>query len=462
MKEAKRKKEEMLANEPMFPLILKMSIPMVAAQLVNLLYSIVDRVYIGHMTGVGRDALAGIGITNAIIILISAFPNIVAGGGAPLASIALGEGNRDRAEKIVGNGFFMLLCFSVLTTASAYIVKAPVLHSIGASDVTFPYADSYLSVYLIGTLFVQISIGMENFITAQGRSGYSMICVLSGALINIALDPLFIFALNMGVKGAALATVISQFVSAFMIVSFLVSDKATLRLKVSDIIPDINVILSIFKLGIASFVMVATESFMGFVLNGNLYRYGGDIYVSTLTILQSAMQMMTVPVTGFCTGVTPIISYNYGAGNTKRVRQCFVRCVAVTFSIMFFGALTMIIFPRFIGGLFTDDPILLNMVEKYMPVFFIGITIFGLQRACQTTFVALGQSHFPLFIAVLRKVILLIPLALVLPRFFGLGVMGVYLAEPIADAISAITCTTVFLTQFGKILKKRETKLVSS
>ena len=460
MVKSNKSREEMLATEAMLPLILKMSLPTVAAQLVNLLYSIVDRIYIGHIDSVGKDALAGIGITSSIIILIAAFSNIVSGGGAPLASIALGENNRKKAERIVGNGFVMLLSFSVITMTAAYIVKAPVLRLIGASDNTFPFADSYLNIYLIGTVFTQISVGMVNFLTAQGRSGVSMLCVLTGAFLNIALDPLFIFTFGMGVKGAALSTVISQCVSAVMIILFLLSAKSTLRLKKSGMKPDFSIMLNITKLGVASFVMVATESFIGFVLNGNLQKYGGDIYVSALTVLQSAMQMITVPITGFCTGITPIISYNFGAGNTKRVRQCFIRVVAITFTVMLMGALTMIFFPRYIGSVFTDDILLLNTVEKYMPMFFVGITVFGLQRACQTTFVALGQSAIPLFIAVLRKVILLIPLATVLPRLFGLGVAGVYLAEPIADAISAITCTTVFLLQFEKILKRREAKVI--
>lgn len=354
----------------------------------------------------------------------------------------------------------MLLVFSAITMTAAYMFKVPVLRLIGASDITFPYADNYLNIYLIGTVFSQISVGMVNFLTAQGRSGTSMLCVLSGAFLNIVLDSIFIFAFKMGVEGAALATVISQFVSAAMIIVFLLSKKSTLRLKKSEIKPDFSIMLAISKLGVASFVMVATESFIGFVLNGNLQRYGGDLYVSALTVLQSAMQMITVPITGFCTGITPIISYNYGAGDAKRVRRCFKLTVTITFSVMLLGSLIMIAFPRHIGSIFTDDFQLLNTVEKYMPMFFAGITVFGLQRACQTTFVALGKSAIPLFIAVLRKVILLIPLAAVLPRLFGLGVVGVYLAEPIADVISVITCTTVFLLQFNKILRKKEIREV--
>lgn len=452
-------REKMLAGEPMFPLIFKMSIPTVAAQLVNLLYSIVDRIFIGHMEGVGKDALAGVGLTSSIIILIAAFAGIVSGGGTPLASMALGENDKEKAEKTVSNGFLMLLFFSLFTMTAAYIFKAPVLRMIGASDTLFPYANEYLSVYLAGTVFVHISTGMVNFITAQGRSTVSMLCTFAGAFLNIALDPIFIFVFGLGVRGAALATIISQFVSAVIILMFLVSKKASVRLNFRFMRPDFPIILQITKLGVSSFVMVATESFIGFVLNGNLQKYGGDIYISALTVFQSAMQIMTIPITGFCTGVTPIISYNYGAGNMKRVRQCFARTVSVTFTFMLLGAFFMIFFPRTVSTIFTTDEALLEICERYMPVFFAGITIFGLQRACQSTFVALGQPVTPLIIAVLRKVVLLIPLAVFLPMISSLGVGGVYLAEPIADALSATICTTVFVLRFGKILSKREKEL---
>ena len=411
------KYEERLGTASMLPLILKMALPGFAAQLINLLYSIVDRVFIGHIELIGTDALAGIGVTSSIIILISAFSQIVGGGGAPLASIALGKGDRERAHRILGNGFSLLVLFTIVTSGITYIFMDPLLRLIGASDATIGYATDYLSVYLTGTLFVMFATGLNSFINAQGRPGISMIAVIIGAILNIGLDPLFIYVFGMGVTGAALATVISQAVSAFIIVGFLVSDKATLKIKPKYLKPDIKIIGSLFALGIAPFIMASTESLVGFVLNGSLSAYG-DIYVST------------------------------------RVRLCFKYSVIIMFSFFALTNLFMITFPEFVAGMFTDDTALIKTVGRMMPLFLTGMTIFGLQRTCQSMFVALGQAKISLFIALLRKVILLIPLALILPNF--LGVKGVYLAESVADATSAICCTVIFALTFRKILKKRE------
>ena len=447
------KYEERLGTASMLPLILKMALPGFAAQLINLLYSIVDRVFIGHIELIGTDALAGIGVTSSIIILISAFSQIVGGGGAPLASIALGKGDRERAHRILGNGFSLLVLFTLVTSGITYIFMEPLLRLIGASDATIGYATDYLSVYLTGTLFVMFATGLNSFINAQGRPGISMIAVIIGAILNIGLDPLFIYVFGMGVTGAALATVISQAVSAFIIVGFLVSDKATLKIKPKYLKPDIKIIGSLFALGIAPFIMASTESLVGFVLNGSLSGYG-DIYVSTLTVMQSAMQFAAVPLSGFAQGFVPIVSYNYGKGNTDRVRLCFKYSVIIMFSFFVLTNLFMITFPEFVAGIFTDDTALIKTVGRMMPLFLTGMTIFGLQRTCQSMFVALGQAKISLFIALLRKVILLIPLALILPNF--LGVKGVYLAESVADATSAICCTVIFALTFRKILKKRE------
>ena len=329
----------------------------------------------------------------------------------------------------------------------------PLLRLIGASDATIGYATDYLSVYLTGTLFVMFATGLNSFINAQGRPGISMIAVIIGAILNIGLDPLFIYVFGMGVTGAALATVISQAVSAFIIVGFLVSDKATLKIKPKYLKPDIKIIGSLFALGIAPFIMASTESLVGFVLNGSLSAYG-DIYVSTLTVMQSAMQFAAVPLSGFAQGFVPIVSYNYGKGNTDRVRLCFKYSVIIMFSFFALTNLFMITFPEFVAGMFTDDTALIKTVGRMMPLFLTGMTIFGLQRTCQSMFVALGQAKISLFIALLRKVILLIPLAIILPNF--LGVKGVYLAESVADATSAICCTVIFALTFRKILKKRE------
>lgn len=443
--------EERLGTDRMLPLVFRMALPAVVAQLVNLLYNIVDRIYIGHIPGTGTPALAGIGVAGSIIILISAFSAIVAGGGAPLAAIALGQGNRQHAGRILGNGFVLLLLFTVLTSALAYIFMEPVLLFTGASEQTLGYATDYLSIYLIGTLFVEVSVGLNTFINTQGRPGIAMWSVVIGAVLNILLDPLFIFVFDMGVKGAALATIISQAATALWVLLFLTSSRASLRLETRYMKPDRKVIGAILALGASPFIMASTESLVGFVLNGTLKTFG-DIYVSALTVMQSAMLFVSVPLTGFALGFVPIVSYNYGHGNRKRVKECFKIALTVMFLFNFVLMLLMILFPSVIASAFTADEELIGTVREVMPVFLAGMTIFGLQRACQNMFVALGQAKISIFIALLRKVILLIPLALILPRFMGM--IGVYSAEAISDATAAICCTIIFAIQFPKILNK--------
>lgn len=443
------KYEERLGTERILPLIFKMALPTVAAQLVNLLYSVVDRVYIGHIPGIGTDALAGVGVTTSLIILISSFSAIVGGGGAPLATIALGQGERERAGKILGNGFTLLVAFTLLTTLLSYAFMEPVLLFTGASENTLPYAVDYLSIYLTGTLFVQISIGLNNFINAQGRPSIAMCSVLIGAGINILLDPLFIFGLDMGVKGAALATVISQLCSAAWVLRFLFSRQASLALERRYMKLERKIVLSILALGASPFIMSSTESLVGFVLNSSLKSFG-DIYISALTIMQSAMQFAGVPLVGFAQGFVPIVSYNYGHGNKERVKECFRIALVTMFSFNFVLILCMLLFPSVIASAFTNDARLIDTVCRTMPLFLAGMTIFGLQRACQNMFVALGQAGISIFIALLRKIILLIPLALILPRF--MGVTGVFAAEAISDATAAICCTAIFFWQFPKIL----------
>lgn len=447
--------EERLGTDRMLPLIFRMALPAVAAQLVNLLYSIVDRIYIGHIPDIGTAALAGIGVTNSIIILISAFSSIVGGGGAPLAAIALGKGDRERAGKILGNGFFLLILFTLVTASLAYLFMEPLLLVTGASENTLGYAVDYLSIYLIGTLFVQIATGLNSFINSQGRAGIAMWSVLIGAILNIILDPLFIFVFKMGVKGAALATIISQACSAAWVLLFLFSGKASLRLEPRYMKPEGKIIRAMLALGISPFVMASTESLVGFVLNGTLKGFG-DIYVSALAVMQSAMQFGSVPLTGFSQGFIPIVSYNYGHGDKERVKQCFK--IVVTFMFLFNLALMlfMIVFPGIVASVFTEDEVLIRTVDQIMPVFLAGMTIFGLQRACQNMFVALGQAKVSLFIALLRKVILLIPLALILPHF--MGVMGVYTAEAVSDATAAVCCTAIFAITFPKILGRYDAK----
>lgn len=443
--------EERLGTDRMLPLIFKMSLPAVAAQLVNLLYNIVDRIYIGHIPGIGTDALAGIGVTSAVIILISSFSAIVGAGGSPLAAIALGQGNRERAGQILGNGFILLLIFTILTSATTYLFMEPILLFTGASENTIGYATDYLSIYLLGTLFVELSVGLNTFINTQGRPTIAMYSVLIGAILNIGLDPLFIFTFGMGVKGAALATILSQACSAIWIISFLTSKKASLRLEYRYMKLHKGIILSILALGVSPFIMASTESLVGFVLNSSLEKFG-DIYVSALAIMQSAMLIVSVPLTGFAQGFVPIVSYNYGHHNRERVKKCFKIVVIIMFSFNFLLISFMILFPSLVASAFTNDETLIETVRQVMPIFLGGMTIFGLQRACQNMFVALGQAKVSVFIALLRKVILLIPLALILPRFMGMP--GVYAAEGISDATAAICCTLIFAIQFPRILRK--------
>lgn len=443
--------EERLGTDPMLRLIFRMALPAVAAQFVNLLYAIVDRVYIGHIPGIGTDALAGVGVTMSIVILISSFSAIVGAGGAPLAAIALGQGNRERAGKILGNGFVLLLLFTVVTSSLAYLFMEPVLLLTGASEHTLGYAEDYLSVYLLGTLFVELSVGLNAFINTQGRPGIAMTSVLIGAAMNIVLDPVFIFGLDMGVKGAALATILSQACSAGWVLRFLFSRQASLPLERRYMKLDKGIVLSMLALGVSPFIMASTESLVGFVLNGSLKHFG-DIHVSALAILQSAMQFASVPLVGFAQGFVPVASYNYGHGYKDRVRSCFRISLITMFSFNFVLMLLMICFPSVVASAFTDDEVLIGMVRCVMPVFLAGMTIFGLQRACQNMFVALGQARISIFIALLRKVILLIPLALLLPRFWGVN--GIYAAEAISDATAAVCCTLLFAWKFPKILSR--------
>lgn len=445
------KYEERLGTERMLPLVFKMALPAVAAQFVNLLYSIVDRIYIGHIPDIGTDALAGVGVTISLVVLISSFSAIVGGGGAPLVAIALGQGNRERAGQILGNGFVLLILFTLLTSITAYAFMEPILLFTGASEQTLKYAVDYLSIYLVGTLFVEISTGLNSFINAQGRPAIAMYSVLIGAVLNIILDPIFIFWLDMGVKGAALATVLSQACSAAWVLHFLFSKSASLPLEKRYMKLNKGIVISMFALGISPFIMASTESMVGFVLNSSLKEFG-DIYVSALTVLQTSMQFSSVAMTGFAQGFVPIISYNYGHGNKQRVKACFRIALITMFSFNLLLMLFMILFPTTVASAFTSDETLIETVRWTMPVFLAGMTIFGLQRACQNMFVALGQAKISIFIALLRKVFLLIPLALILPHF--MGVTGIYAAEAISDATAAICCTVLFFWQFPKILEK--------
>ena len=436
-------KEELLKSGPIFKTMLVMGIPTFVAQFINLMYNIVDRVYIGHISDCGAQALTGVGVCFPIITFISAFTSLIGMGGAPLAGIALGAGNREKAEKILGNSFSALILVSVVLTIVFQLIKKPFLYMFGASDATYLYAGPYLSIYLVGTIFVMISMGLNTYITTQGAATTAMFSIIIGAAVNMILDPIFIFALDMGVKGAAYATVISQAISAIWVLHFLTGKKATLRIKRENLGLDIHILMSICALGISPFIMGATESLISVVFNSGAQKYGGDLYVGSITILQSVMQMISVPMNGFASGVQPIISYNYGAKNMERVKKSSLTLIGITFMSSCVLTLICMTIPGKIAGLFTTDVKLIDICSSVLPIFMAGMLVFGLQSGCQNSFLSLGKAKQSLFFALLRKVILLTPLALILPGITN-SVMGLYYAEPISDVISAVCCVIVF------------------
>lgn len=449
-------KEQRMATEGIGKLMISMAVPSVIAQIINILYSVVDRIYIGHIKGVGMEALTGVGVTFPIITLISAFSAFVGSGGAPLAAIWLGKGDRKRAEKILGNGVTMLIFFTVILMVFFYSFKRQLLYMFGASDATIEYALNYISIYLAGTIFVELALGLNAFIISQGQSKTAMLSVLIGAVFNIVLDPVFIFLLGMGVKGAAYATVISQAASAFWTVSFLLSRRSSLTIKPEAMIPELRVVGNVMSLGISPFIMRATESLVSIVLNSGLQKYGGDVHVGSLTIMQSVMQMYTTPLGGFTQGIQPVISYNFGAGNFERVKKLYRSMITSCFLIAASATILMMLFPGFFAGIFTSDAELIALVKSVMPIFMCGMLVFGLQQGIQPVFLALGQAKISLFIAVFRKIVLLVPLALLLPLKFG--VMGIYYAEPVADILSALTATGLFLFNIKKIVSQETLK----
>ncbi len=447
-------KENKLGTAPLGRLMVSLALPSVAAQLINILYNIVDRIYIGHIRGYGDVALTGVGVTFPIIMLISAFSAFAGMGGAPLASIELGKKDYEKAEKILGNSAGLILFFSVILTVIFSIFKRPVLFAFGASEATIGYAEGYIGIYLVGTIFVQAALGLNTFISGQGEAKTAMLSVLIGAALNICLDPVFIFAFGLGVRGAAIATVISQAVSAVWVVRFLTSEKSVLRLRRKNIRLQAEYIKKIAALGVSPFIMQSTESLVSITLNTGLQKYGGDLYVGTMAILTSIMQFIGIPAQGITQGVQPVISYNYGAGNKERVKGTFFRLITVTFTSMFLLGGIAVIAPHIYAGIFTNNEQLADLTAQVMPVYFLGFMFFGIHSSCQSTFVALGQAKVSVFIALLRKVILLIPLALILPRF--MGVMGIYRAEPIADFISVTTAATLFAITFKKVLREMD------
>lgn len=446
--------DEKLGTAPLGRLMLSLALPTVLAQLINVLYNVVDRIYIGHMQGDGNLALTGVGVTLPVITLIAAFSAFAGAGGAPLAAIELGKRDERKASLIMGNSAWLLVFFSIVLTIGFLLFKVPILYAFGASSKTIAYANEYITIYLLGTIFVQLALGLNAFISGQGAAKAAMLSVLIGAVINIVLDPIFIFALHLGVRGAALATAISQFVSAVWVVSFLKSKRSVLYLKL--VRPDKSLILKIAALGIAPFVMQSTESLVTITFNTGLQRYGGDLYVGSMSILMSIMQLIVIPVNGITQGVQPIVSYNYGAGNRLRVKETVVRLVSVCLLGTLILAGVAIFCPGIYASMFTNDAELVALTCRIMPIFFLGIAIFGIQAACQSTFLALGQAKVSLFIAMLRKIILLIPLALILPKF--LGVKGIYIAEPVSDVISVIVTSVLCVITLKRIFIEMEDK----
>lgn len=434
-------------------LLAQLAIPAVVAQIVNLLYNIVDRIYIGHIPEIGASALTGVGLFTPILMLINAFAMLAGSGGAPRAAIEMGKKKNEEAEKILGNCFSMLLLFAVVLTILFYVLAPDLLRLFGASDVTMPYAVEYARIYLLGSIFVLIVMGMNPFITTQGFAKISMLTTVIGAVINIVLDPIFIFGFHMGVKGAALATVLSQAVGACWILRFLTGKQTILKLKKRNLKLQGKVILPCLALGISSFVMLSTESLLSVSFTSSLSDYGGDIAVGAMTIITSVSQLVVMPLQGICQGGQPIISYNFGAGNSERVKMAFFTQfkVCVLFTAVSWGI--MMVVPRLFAGMFTSDGALVEYTTWALRIYMAGIFSLGFQISCQQSFMALGQAKVSLLLACLRKIVLLIPLIFILPVFFENKVFAVFLAEPVSDILAAVVTTTVFMTKFNKILK---------
>lgn len=435
-------------------LLLKLAIPTVVAQIINLLYNIVDRIYIGHIPEVGTNALTGIGLCLPIIMLINAFAALAGAGGAPRAAIAMGQGKKEDAENILGNCFATLLIFAVVLTVGLQLAAEPLLWLFGASENTLSYALDYIRIYCMGNLFVLIVMGMNPFLTTQGFSKFSMLTTVIGAVINIILDPIFIFSFDMGVSGAALATIISQCVSAVWVLRFLTGKKTILKLHVKHLRLKAAVILPCLALGVSTFIMLSTESLLNISFNSSLSKYGGDIAVGSMTIISSVSQLITLPMTGMCQGAQPIISYNFGAGNKERVMTAFKYVLLICGGYSTLGWMLTLFVPEVFAGIFSNDVILIENAANCMRVYMAGIFAFGFQIACQQTFVALGQAKTSLLLACLRKLILLIPLIFILPLIFENKVFAVFLAEPVSDIAAATVTTICFFAQIKKILDK--------
>lgn len=450
----KMSKEVDLGKEPVKHLLFILAVPAITSQVVNALYNMVDRMYIGHIPNIGSAALTGVGVCFPIIMIVSAFAYLLGMGGAPRASIYMGKKDNSTAEKILGNCFTALVIVAILLTAIVLVFKEPLLYLFGASKNTITYALEYITIYAIGTIFVQLTLGLNSFISAQGFSKISMLTVIIGAVTNIILDPILIFGFDMGVKGAAVATVLSQALSAVWAMWFLSGKNTILKLKKENLKIDMHILAPCIALGIAPFVMQATESILVLCFNSSLLKYGGDLAVGAMTILSSIMQFAMLPLQGLTQGGQPIISYNYGANNASRVKEAFklqtISCFTYS-SILW--ALVMLV-PSVFVSIFTSDPQLMEITKWALRIYMAGVLLMGIQVSCQQSFIAFGNSKKSAFLAIFRKIIVLIPLIYILPLFIEDQVFAVFLAEPIADTIAVLTTTIMFYFEFKNMMKK--------
>ena len=447
--------KDFLGREPIGRLLLKLAFPTVAAQVINMLYNIVDRIYIGHISDIGAMALTGVGVCMPLIMIVSAFAALVAYGGAPRASIFMGRKDTDSAEKTLGNCFIVQIAISIVLTAALLIWNRDFLMAFGASENTIEYSVRYMNVYAIGTLFVQLTLGMNAFITAQGFAKTGMLSVLIGAVANIILDPIFIFGFNMDVQGAALATIISQALSCAWVLAFLFGKRTMLKIKRKNLFLEAKIILPCLALGLSVFIMQASESVISVCFNSSLLRYGGDIGVGAMTRLTSVMQFAMLPLQGLGQGAQPLTSHKYGARNVGRVKAAFrlLLKTSVLYAVALWGL--VMIFPQLFAAMFTSDAELMEFTKTALRIYMASMFLFGIQMACQMTFNSLGRAKESIIVAVMRKFILLIPLIYIMPAVWSSNqTMAVYLAEPIADALAVTFTAVLFAFQFKKALGK--------
>ena len=454
----KMSQEVDLGREPVGHLLFILAVPAITSQVVNALYNMVDRMYIGHIPEVGSAALTGVGVCFPIIMIISAFAYLFGMGGAPRASIFMGKKDNDTAEKILGNCTTSLMIIAVLLTVLVLIFQEPLLYLFGASENTIGYAMDYMTIYAIGTIFVQLTLGLNAFISAQGFSKISMLTVVIGAVTNIVLDPILIFGLNMGVQGAAVATVMSQALSAIWAFWFLSGKNTILKLKRENLKINFHILLPCIALGVAPFAMQATESVLVLCFNSSLLKYGGDLAVGAMTILSSVMQFAMLPLQGLTQGGQPIISYNYGANQGERVQKAFKLQTISCFSYSSLLWLLIMLVPGLFVAIFTSDPQLTEITIWALRIYMAGVLLMGIQISCQQTFIAFGNSKKSAFLAVFRKILVLIPLIYILPMFISDQVFAVFLAEPIADTIAVLTTSTMFYFEMKNKMKEMQTK----